>query len=129
MLNTTQHYNHLARTQAERSQAEYKRYVESHSVDEIEAANRARLQLNRLYRKPDSNRTVAKYPLIKDERHVKRPVTGFLLFCIERQKSGDFAHIHSSERSKLVAQEWKVMSEDEKKVRYRLTRIPRLKDG
>lgn len=39
-----------------------------------------------------------------------------MLFSTDRQSSGDFANIKIADRSKLIAQEWKSLSESEKEV-------------
>lgn len=38
-------------------------------------------------------------------------------FSISRQASGDFQNIAVQERAKLISQEWKALSEEEKQVR------------
>ena len=109
-----QHYNHIAHTEAEKEQADYKRYVESHSVEEIEAANKARKTLrSKLKDRPSE---VKKWKPIRDERSVKRPMTSFAHFCTSRHASGDFKHLRASEAAKLLGQEWKALSEGEKQV-------------
>lgn len=113
-----QHYNHLAHTAKEESQAEYKRWVESYSVEQIEAANRARASLRRKLpsEKNKGKRISTKWPEIKDERRAKRPLTAYVQFTINRNATGDFRNIKISERAKLIGQEWKTLSEDEKQV-------------
>ncbi|KAI7517973.1 hypothetical protein KC331_g21447, partial [Hortaea werneckii] len=106
------HYNHLAHTHREAKQAEYKRWVESHSVEEIRIANLARATLRRKAQLEKGQRT--KWPAIQDERHVKRPMTAYFHFLTNRQASGDFRNIAIIERTKLIAQEWKALSEEEK---------------
>jgi hypothetical protein len=53
---------------------------------------------------------------IKDERLVKRPESGYLKFSIERRASGDFKNIALGDATKLITQEWKDMSDGDKKV-------------
>ena len=107
-----QHYNHLAHQATEAAQAEFKRWVESHTPEQIQLANRAR---NQLRRKLELKYT-HKYSQIKDERAVKRPATAYIQFSVNRQASGDFKNIGVAERAKLIGQEWKALSESEKKV-------------
>ena len=107
-----QHYNHLGHQATEAAQAEYKRWVESHTPEEIQLANRARHQLRRKL----NLKGTRKYVQIKDERAVKRPASSYLQFSINRQASGDFRNIPVSQRAKLIGQEWKALSESEKKV-------------
>lgn len=85
--------------------------MESHTPEAIQIANRAR---NRLRLKLKDQKL--KWPLIHDERATKRPVTAYLQFNLNRQKSGDFQNIKMTERAKLIGQEWKALSEEEKNV-------------
>lgn len=114
LLILSQHYNHLRQTQKEKDEADYKRFVESHSVDEIEAANKARARLRRHY--SGDQQQAKKWQPIKDERAVKKPSSAYILFSRSRWASGDFKNITVAEGSKLVGQEWKALAQDEKKV-------------
>jgi len=58
-----------------------------------------------------------KWPAIKDERQVKQAVPPYVQFCVSRHASGDFKHIKIPERAKLLSQEWKALSDEEKQVR------------
>ena len=98
--------------------AEYKSWVESHTVDQIRIANNARTLLRRKFAMKNSQ----KYGQIPDERHVKRPVSAYFQFSMNRQSSGDFRNIAVGERAKLIAQEWKALNELEKKVRILVQR-------
>ncbi|KAK5168243.1 uncharacterized protein LTR77_006812 [Saxophila tyrrhenica] len=109
-----EHYNHLAHSKTEAINADYKRWVESHTPEQIQFANLARNNLRR--RLGDAVFQTQKYGLIHDERHVKRPASSFAQFNVNRQASGDFKNIAFTERMKLIAQEWKALSESEKKV-------------
>lgn len=44
----------------------------------------------------------------------KGKLNAFVIFCATRQKSGDFRNIATTERVKLIGQEWKALSADEK---------------
>jgi hypothetical protein len=46
----------------------------------------------------------------------KGKLNAFVIFCATRQKSGDFRNIATTERVKLIGQEWKALSADEKEV-------------
>jgi len=105
-----EHYNHLAHVSNEASDAEYKRWVESHDVNEIKLANLARQKLRRSL----DAKGAKKWPAIKDERQVKRATTSYVQFSVSRQASGDFTHIKIGERAKLLSQEWKALSDEEK---------------
>jgi hypothetical protein len=87
--------------------------VESHDVNEIRIANLARAKLRRTL----EPKHLKKWPAIKDERQVKRAANSFVHFTVSRSASGDFKHIKVSERSKLLSQEWKALSDEEKQVR------------
>jgi len=82
-------------------------------VDEIRLANNARKILR--------NRKGLKLPSaatrnIEDERKPKRALTAYFIFNTSRQESGDFRNIAVPERAKLLGQEWKALSEEEKEV-------------
>jgi hypothetical protein len=112
---TPQHYNHLAHTAKDAALAEYKRWVESHSVEEIKTANAARKALRLRESLPKNGKS--KWLDIKDERRAKQPMTSYLYFLVSRHASGDFKGISVADRTKLIAQEWKSLSEEEKSVR------------
>lgn len=116
LLTQTQHYNHIARVKVEKDQAEYKRWVESHTPDEIRKANAARTELNR--KLPSKNGRKAKYPEIVDERVVSRPRNAFIHFFLNRTNSGDLKNLKAKDRMKLLAQEWQELSQGEKSVRF-----------
>jgi len=111
---SVQHYNHLAHTNIEAKRAEFKHWVESHTPEEIAIANTARASLRR--QEDRKKGRMSKFPAIHDERAVKRVISAYVQFNINRQASGDFKHIPMIERSKLISQEWKVLNEDEKRV-------------
>jgi hypothetical protein len=112
---TPQHYNHLAHSAKDAALAEYKRWVEAHSVEEIKAANTVRRILRMREGLPKQGKS--KWLNIKDERQTARPMSAFLFFVVARHASGDFKGIIPSDRTKLIAQEWKALSEEEKSVR------------
>lgn len=109
-----QHYNHIAHTGKEKQEADYKKWLESHTVEEISIANKARSSLRR--RLKDNKSAVKRWGAIKDEREVKGPVTSYIHFVSSRFATGDMKDIKLSEASKLIAEEWKALSEGEKKV-------------
>lgn len=110
-----QHYNHLARVKIEESEAAYKSFVERHTPDEIRLANIARRELNR--KAPTGARKAPKYPEIRDERVVKQPRSAYIQFVTNRATSMDFNNILAKDRMKLLGQEWKELSAEEKSVR------------
>jgi hypothetical protein len=52
---------------------------------------------------------------------VKRPESGFLKFSVERRATGDYKHIALGDATKLITQEWKDLSESDKKVCHLLS--------
>jgi hypothetical protein len=57
---------------------------------------------------------------IPDERRITRPRSAWLLFMQDRVNDSDFDGIAMIERTKLVASEWRALSESEKKVRFQV---------
>jgi hypothetical protein len=51
---------------------------------------------------------------------VKKAVTPYLQFSVERRASGDFKDIKLGDSSKLIGEEWKALSESEKQVRIKV---------
>lgn len=120
-FSNSQHYNHVAHTAKDNGLAEYKRWVESHSVEEITIANTARRTLRRRF--PSEKGTQKKWVAIQDERLVKKAVSPWVQFMVTRLSSPDFKHIVVNERMKLISQEWKALDESEKQVRRPQNRI------
>ncbi|KAF2842339.1 hypothetical protein M501DRAFT_998616 [Patellaria atrata CBS 101060] len=113
-----EHYNHLAREKSTVAQAAYKAWVESHSPDEIRIANNARNLLGRRLDKTKAGRKRhdCNFATIHDERALKTPPNPYARFASSRWDSGDMRHIPVTQASKLIAQEWKALSESEKNV-------------
>jgi hypothetical protein len=103
-LRSTAESNKLA------NNAAYKAWVESHTPDDVSAANTARRRL------------VSKYGVrvraIRDDRQPKRPQVSFALFTKSRWGSGDLNGQPVVEALRSVAQEWKALPPSEKKVRF-----------
>jgi hypothetical protein len=59
-----------------------------------------------------------KHLKIDDPRIPKRPLPAYILFVKERYTSGDFKGISPVEAAKILAQEYKALSESERKVRF-----------
>ncbi|KAK5116020.1 hypothetical protein LTR62_000476 [Meristemomyces frigidus] len=125
----TEHYNHLGNEANQAALAEYKKWVESHTIEEIKAANIARRQLRGLRRKnlkegtssssssssmAENKRGPKTWTSIVDERQVKRPTTSFSQFVVNRHASGDFKNIPTVDSMKLISQEWRTLSAEEK---------------
>jgi hypothetical protein len=47
----------------------------------------------------------------------KKYLSSYLIFSASRQESGDFKNIAVPERAKLIGQEWKALTQEEKEVR------------
>jgi len=114
-------YNHIAAERTEARAAEYKAWVESYTPDEIRLANNARLRLKKRLIKRSALNGPRKVPMtrtqtqhIEDERRVKRPSSAWTHFFSERVKSTDFKGIALQEKSRLIADEWRALSGDEK---------------
>ena len=61
---------------------------------------------------------------LQDGRQVKRSIGCYGIFVKERFGSGDFMHIKFPDATKLIAAEWKTLSDAEKEVRSTIqTRI------
>ncbi|TKA77468.1 hypothetical protein B0A49_02351 [Cryomyces minteri] len=112
-----EHYNHLANERKAAMEAEYKTWVESHTPDRIRIANNARRHILRLRAAMSAEaKGLSHTRIIKDERQLKRPISAFTLFHIERFASNDFKGIpHVADAARLSAEEWKALSEGEKK--------------
>lgn len=67
--------------------------------------------------KQTAPKSLNKWRHIVDERAPKRGMTPYLAFNVNRRASGDFNGITIIEGAKLIGQEWKALSADEKKVR------------
>ncbi|KAH0564740.1 hypothetical protein GP486_001868 [Trichoglossum hirsutum] len=110
-----EHYENVAKENRASNEAIYKKWLESHTPEQIYAANKARASLRR--RSP-GNRV---YPKLKDERQIPRPLTSFMLFAKEQRASGDMGHLKATEVGALIGKQWRELPEDEKKVRHKYT--------
>ncbi|KAF2869830.1 hypothetical protein BDV95DRAFT_608653 [Massariosphaeria phaeospora] len=110
-----EHYNHLANEETARKQAEYTAWLKTYTPDQIRDANTARAVLRRTLKKNAKGRLPPYTLRLHDDRQVKRPTTGYMLFLGERTTSGDFKGIAVPDRTRLVSQEWKALSASEKK--------------
>ena len=103
-----QRFQNQAEENRTANEASYAAWVKSHTPSQIRDANIARRSLARILNKP--------YRPIKDERLVKRPITAYLLYCKERNATGDFKHMAVSDATARTTEEWKGMTESEKSV-------------
>lgn len=91
----------------------FKKWVETHTPEQIRDANNARSALKRKLGKNHA------YPLITDTRLPKRALSPYLFFVKDRFASGDFKGINVIEASKLIATEWKSLPAGQRKVSTR----------
>lgn len=83
----------------------YKTWVESHSIDEIQLANIARRRLKRDFK-------INSFPLkIVDERVPKRPAVNAFAYFVKAKRSGEQKAIWSKE----LSEEWNALPAAEKK--------------
>ncbi|KAF2031990.1 hypothetical protein EK21DRAFT_61887 [Setomelanomma holmii] len=111
-----EHYNHLASEKTVVRRAEYRAWIQSHTPQQIHDANNARARLRKLLKSSAGKR---RYPIhtqkLEDDRQPKRLRSSFTVFFTERHASGDLKGIKVTEATKLIAEEWKALSEGEKK--------------
>ena len=110
-----EHYNHIANQNREANQAAYVKWVESHTPAQILAANHARQQLATQARKATNSKRHG-FHYIKDDRLVTRPRNAYSYFLQERHSTGDYKGMTVVEAAKLIAREWKGLSDAQKKV-------------
>ncbi|MCJ1336039.1 hypothetical protein MMC09_001314 [Bachmanniomyces sp. S44760] len=100
-------YNHIANQNKLTNQSEYRKWIESHTPEQIHQANLARRNLTR--------RKIKGYGYkLQDDRLVKRPQNSYISFAADRYASGDMHGIKLVEASKLIGAEWKGLSAAEK---------------
>jgi hypothetical protein len=109
LANKLQAYNHTANQNKAANKLALKKWVESHTPDQIRVANNARKQLKRKL-------TARKYPLIPDDRAPKHPTNAMIYYMKEKHASGDLKGLKISETASLLSQEWKNLSASERKV-------------
>ncbi|RAL63877.1 hypothetical protein DID88_003520 [Monilinia fructigena] len=87
----------------------YKKWVESHTPEEIRLANLARLHMRRLTHK------IATPKIIKDDRAPKNRTLPLAFFVQERFRSGEFAGIKVTESIKRISDEYKELTPTQRK--------------
>ncbi|TVY46107.1 Non-histone chromosomal protein [Lachnellula subtilissima] len=87
----------------------FKKWVETHTPEQIRDANNARSMLKRKLGKHHA------YPPITDPRLPKRAASAYLFFVKDRFTSGDFKGISIVEATRLIAAEWKALAAGERK--------------
>ncbi|CAJ2501782.1 Uu.00g046350.m01.CDS01 [Anthostomella pinea] len=91
--------------------AAYKAWVESHTPQQIVAANKARKLLKTKYNIPKAKLNAR---TIKDERQPKRPSTPFSLFTKARWATGDYANHSIVEATINISKEWRALQDSER---------------
>ncbi|GAB1196282.1 hypothetical protein APSETT444_005551 [Aspergillus pseudonomiae] len=104
--------NAIAESNRNANEAAYDQWIKSHTPLQIKEANLARNRLTKLTKK--------KYPLLRDDRLVKRPSSSYVFFYLERTGQGDFKHMTVKDIGARVAEEWKGLTESEKEKYYKL---------
>jgi hypothetical protein len=88
--------------------------VESHSVIDIDTANRARRRLRRI---SPANTSLHKKSDIKDDRQPTKPLSAYTMFALERWQSGDLAGQRATDAAGKIGQEWRSLSDNQRQVR------------
>ncbi|KAH8808267.1 hypothetical protein F5884DRAFT_362506 [Xylogone sp. PMI_703] len=101
-------YNHRANQNKAANTTAFKKWVASHTPDQIRLANNARKLLTKT--------TGKKYPSIADERAPKRPLNAYFLFAADRWASGDLKGISIPQSGSMIHEEWTKLPASEKKV-------------
>lgn len=112
--------NHKSQQARREQEVAYKKWISSHTPEQIRQANNARRVLNLRDNKKaaalgEPKPAVRKYNQIADDRQPKRFSTAFIMFCKDRWASGDLKGVSLPEASKLMSNEWKALSENAKK--------------
>ena len=110
-----EHYNHIANQNREANHSAYVKWVGSHTPAQILAANHARQSLATQARKTTNSKRNG-FHYIKDDRLVTRPRNAYSYFLQERHSTGDYKGMTIVEAAKLIAREWKGLSDGQKKV-------------
>lgn len=77
------------------------------------------MRLNRLsaQRHGKSNQRVTRrFPLLRDDRQLKRPVSGYIQFVADRWATGEFKNTTPAAAASQISRDWKALSESERKV-------------
>ncbi|KAG9234131.1 hypothetical protein BJ875DRAFT_22484 [Amylocarpus encephaloides] len=101
--------NHKATQNKTANAAVYKKWVESHTFDEIRAANNARKLLSRKLKRS------TKLIQIKDDRQPKHPINQYAYFVKDRMLSGDMKGISNVDALTQFSKEWATVSDAQKK--------------
>ncbi|PQE21108.1 HMG box protein [Rutstroemia sp. NJR-2017a WRK4] len=100
---------HTANENKASNEVALKKWIATHTPDEIRIANNARQALRKL-----SGKNVPRN--IPDERQPRRPAHALLFFIKDRYASGDFANLKARESMGVIAAEWKELPAAQRKV-------------
>jgi hypothetical protein len=106
-----QRLNHTANENKAANEVALKKWVATHTPDEIRIANNARLALRKLKGKQVPRP-------IPDDRQPRRPVHALLFFIKDRYASGDFSNLKARDSMGLIAKEWKALAPAQRKVSF-----------
>ncbi|KAA8566858.1 hypothetical protein EYC84_009957 [Monilinia fructicola] len=101
--------NRIANENKAANSIAHKKWVESHTPEEIRLANLARLRIRRLTNKVSSPR------IIKDDRAPKNRTLPLAIFVQERFRSGEFAGLKVTESVKRISDEYKELTPAQRK--------------
>ncbi|OBT75240.1 hypothetical protein VF21_05659 [Pseudogymnoascus sp. 05NY08] len=104
-------YNQKANANKAANDASYEAWLASLSPQQIYDSNHAQQRLKQL-----GLIKQGKHLKIDDPRIPKRPLPAYIHFVKERYTSGDFKGLSPVEAAKILAQEYKALSESEKKL-------------
>jgi len=102
-------YNHTAIQSNAQKEVALKKWVESHTPDQIRIANNARAQLRA------KSKTKKSWTPIQDERRPKTAISAYFYFSKEKRASGELKGISFVDSTKLLADEWRSLSPSQKK--------------
>lgn len=100
----------MTKSNAQKNNASYEQWVNTHSPLEIRNANLARASLRRLKYHPRV------YSPIKDERQVSPPLPPYGFFMRESAAAGEMDGLTVPQAGARMGQMWRNMSENEKNV-------------
>jgi predicted nucleic acid-binding Zn ribbon protein len=108
--------NHRASENKAKNEADYVKWVESFTPDQIRIANNARISIKKRLSASGIKFKQGSYSQIKDSRQPHPHIAATNIFIREKHATGDFKGIGFAEASAQLHREWKAMSEAEKKV-------------
>ena len=114
-----QSYNHTANQNKAANVVALKEWIESHTPEQINAANNARVQLKKKLQLKNTH----KYAHLQDPRIPKKPFHARLHFVQDRFATGDFKGVKVPDANSLITKEWHELPAGEKKVCIHMNRL------